>query len=431
MRLVVGWALAVVLALAGWVPVSATAAPSAPSLVCPAATWGALALPTGRISAVSAVPAVFGFDPVAPAGGGAWYGVRPSPTRSGGWPQPAALVLGSLAPHATVRGLAHVQYWPFGVAVSGGLIVNEDKGALSAYDQAGHLVWRTRLGDGAGLSTDTVAVRAIGSDVVALVTPDAQPSTGHVIGVDAATGRVNVRAPVPQLNYTGYIACAAGTLYVISDMEPAPGKGRMTSHGYIGATQAVVAAVSARTGRLEWHRVFVTVPPGPNCSGQYWSPYATAAGLLWARAPAICSNKAGTFSGQVHMQLFAPGTGRVVWQVTYPQSLGAPVSNGTLVAEPLPNGREEIRDFATGRLVRTFRLPKDAHVVFATTRSIAAASCLVGRGCHPHMLLWSFTGVRLGTLPRIGNSPPFAETQGSLYGYSTSGRSLLVYRLQP
>lgn len=178
--------------------------------------------------------------------------------------------------------------------------------------------------------------------------------------------------------------------------------------------------------------MFLTVT-GVNCtSQQFWPPYATAAGLLRARAPEICSHADGSWSGTARIQLFAPATGTVVWQAGYPVSQNAPVSNANLVALALPGGQAEVRAYASGRVVPGFRLPPPARVVFATARSIVAASCrpVAGSPCVPHLLGLSLAGTpHGGTRMPMGVQAPFAAAQGRLYGYGPDGRHVAVYRL--
>lgn len=197
--------------------------------------------------------------PLAPTGRGGRCGIAFPHGITGGWPQGADLVPGALRPGARVPALARIAYGPRTVAVAGGRVVDEAHGVLSAYNRHGKVVWHTPLGDGAGLDTPSVALHTVGSDIVVLVTPDRQPATGYVVGVDAATGRVHlpVPVPVPGLAVTGDVTCAAATLYVISDTEPAPGHTVATAHGVRVGTQAVSSPLCPRAA-AGW--------PGVGCS---------------------------------------------------------------------------------------------------------------------------------------------------------------------
>ncbi len=410
-------------------PAVGEAAPSASSAVfCPWGSVGSLPLPAGQVVAATVVATPTSFQLVAPTGTGGWYGIESTAQQSGPGLEPAVLVEGSLRRGAPVRTLAHVHTWALGVAVADGLVVHENDGTLSAWNAAGRLVWHEPIGDGVARKSDNVAIRTAGTDVIALVAPSTYPNVGHIVGVDAATGRVNLRVPVPDLDPLGIVGCAADTLYVVETGEPVPG--HPVRPGQTPAQESVVDAVSTRSDRLLWQRRLVF---RSNCSQEFQTPYATPDGLLVTRAPSVCTSPAGKTTGTVTTELFAPTTGRVLWKMSYPWSFGTAVSNGSLVDVPVGAGRVSERDYATGKVLGAFRMPAGAALMFGAQDSVVARTCMLGAtaaGCKARSLAWDYAGKETATLSAAAAGVPFAESGDDVYAYGSSASELVVYRLK-
>jgi len=421
------WLAAAVAAAGLLVPVAGYAAPRPAPAVCPWGSAGSLPLPAGRVVAAHALATPVGLTLEAPTGSGGWYAARFA-DGGGGGPQPAALVVASLRPGGPpTRTLARVRTWLLGVTVADGRVVSENGGWLSAWNAGGGPAWRVRLGDGAALTTDTVAVRAVGREVIALIAPDTYPNVGHVVGVDAATGRVNLRAAVPDLDATADVGCSVDTVYLVEPVEPAPGQ--PVRPGQPPAQESVATAVSLPLGRLVWQHIFV-FRPGPDCSQAFGTPYAAPGGLLLTRTPSLCT-AAGEGVGTTTTELLAPSTGRVVWQVAHPWTVGSVVSNGAVVAIPFAGGHVAVRSFGSGREMAFFAAPKRFVLLFGAGASIVAAGCASPsvEACSAATVALDDAGVRTAAFAGVSGGSPFAESSGRLYAYGRTASQVVVYRL--